>query len=233
MLHLKNISLQAGQFHLKDISLDVSPADYFVLMGPTGSGKSLLIKSICGLISAEQGRIIIDGTDITKIEPKNRQIGYVPQDSALFPHLNVQRNLAFALEIAGAAHSEINHEIEKIVDTLNISHLLERSTVNLSGGERQKVALGRALLRKPKLLVLDEPVSALDEPARAEICRILRQVQQSFSLTTFHVCHSIAEARLVSDNMGIMSNGELIQVDTLDNIIKKPANQQVEKLLNL
>lgn len=233
MLELKKLSIQAGNFCVLDINLSVRRKDYFVLMGETGAGKSLLVKAICGLITAEKGQVIIDGKDVTAAEPKDRQIGYVPQDSALFPHLNVERNLTFGLEVAGMRRSKAKRAIEKIVETLSIRHLLNRSTINLSGGEQQKVTLGRALARKPKLLLLDEPVSALDEPTRYEICETLRLVQHEFDLMTIHICHNIEEARLVAERIGIMAQGRLVQVGTLSELIENPSNDHVKRLLSL
>ncbi|MCP4375281.1 MAG: ABC transporter ATP-binding protein, partial [bacterium] len=184
MLNVRNLGLQVGSFELRDVCLDVQPREYFVLMGATGSGKSLLIKSICGLIRASAGQIIIDGRDVTHLPPRSRSVGYVPQDSCLLPHLSVLRNVTFALEVAGHSKKHAAWEIGPIVESLGIGGLLNRSTVNLSGGERQKVALARALAGKPKLMLLDEPVSALDEPTRREICTVLRRVQREFGVAT-------------------------------------------------
>lgn len=223
--------MQAGDFEVLDVSLEVKEEDYFVLMGATGSGKSLLMKAICGLRQVKAGTVVIDGEDVTELEPRVRQIGYVPQGSGLFVHLNVERNLTFGPEVAGRSRKQAKAEIERIVESLGIGHLWDRSAGSLSGGEQQKVALGRALARKPKLLILDEPVSAVDEPTRFEICQTLLKVQKDFAVTTIHVCHSIEEARLVSDVVGVMSEGRLVQVDTLENLMKKPADDQVKRLL--
>lgn len=194
MLKLKNVSIQAGTFALNDFTLNVTQGDYFVLMGRTGSGKSLLLKAICGLVKVKTGQILIDEQDVTHAEPRLRNIGYVPQNSDLFPHLTVEQNLIFPLKIRGKSRKQALATIPRTVERLDIKHLLERSPIHLSGGERQKVALGRALLTNPKLLVLDEPVSALDETSRSEICELLKDVQEEFKLTTIHVCHNQNEA---------------------------------------
>ena len=148
-------------------------------------------------------------------------------------HLSVRQNLTFAPQVGGMSHRQACKDIEKIVDALKIGHLLSRSAASLSGGEQQKVALGRALARRPKLLILDEPVSAVDEPSRFEICQLLQKVQKEFAVTTIHVCHNMEEAKLVSDIVGIMSQGRLVQVDTLENLQANPANEQVRRLLFL
>ena len=233
MLGLNKVFLKADEFTVEDISLEVKEKEYFVLMGPTGSGKTLLIKAICGLIGIESGQIIIDGVDVTDFEPRARWIGYVPQESGLFGHLNVERNLTFPLEVAGLSRQKARVEIEKIIESLKIGHLLGRSIFNLSGGEQQKIALGRALARKPKLLVLDEPVSSLDQVSRNEICEVLREVQKDFALTTIHICHNPQEARAVSDRVGIISGGRLIGVDTLDGLISMASNEEIKRLLCL
>jgi len=233
MLKLSQVSLRAGGFSVEDVNLSVRAEQYFVLMGPTGSGKSLLVKSICGFRPVSAGRILIDDIDVTNLQPRQRGIGYVPQSSALFVHLSVERNLTFAPQGQGLSRNAALTEIEKIVDSLGLVSLLGRSVGGLSGGEQQKVALGRALARKPKLLILDEPVSAVDEPSRAEICQMLRKVQKEFGITTVHVCHSVEEAKLVSDVVGIMSQGRIVQVDTLENLKQNPANPQVARVLLL
>ena len=232
MLSVKNLCLRAGSFQLREIRLNVQPREYFVLMGPTGSGKSLLVKAVCGLIRAVSGRIIIDGRDITALEPRLRHVGYMPQDSGLFPHLNVEGNLVFPLRARRMRRSRAVDKIAPIVESLGIGGLLKRSTVNLSGGETQKVALGRALASDPALLVLDEPVSALDEPARREICGVLRRVQRQFGVSTIHVCHSLAEARSIADRVGIMHAGRLVQTGEIDELAANPAGDAVARLVS-
>ena len=230
MLKIKNTSLRAGDFVVADINLTVAAKEYFVLMGPTGSGKSLLIKAVCGIIPIQSGSIHIDGKDVTNLEPRKRQIGYVPQDSSLFPHMSVLDNIMFPLKIRKINKKDALKKIIPIVEALNISSLLERSTLNLSGGEQQKVALARALSFSPKLLILDEPVSALDEPTRCEICKLLKTIQQNFSITTIHICHNLEEARIVSDRIAIISQGRIVQTDTLENLIDKPEAGIVRKI---
>lgn len=233
MLSINNLCLRAGDFRVRNVALEVGASEYFVLMGRTGSGKSLLVKAVCGLIRAESGRVLIDDRDVTDDEPRRRRVGYVPQDSGLFPHLNVEGNLVFSLKARGMRRARAVGKVAPIVESLGIGDLLKRSTVNLSGGETQKVALGRALASDPVLLVLDEPVSALDEPTRREICAVLRRVQRQFGVATIHVCHSLAEARSVADRVGIMHAGRIVQTGEIDELAANPANDAVARLVNV
>lgn len=233
MLRAEEISLTVGNFALREISLEIAPGEYFVLMGPTGSGKSLFVKCICGLSRPAAGRIFVDGKDVTAREPRFRNIGYVPQHCALFPHMTVARNITFALRLKGLSHGQALGQLAGGIDTLGLRDLLDRSVTNLSGGERQKVAVARALAAGPKLLVLDEPVSALDEPTRREVCTELRNLQQELHIPTIHICHSVVEAELVSDRVGVFVNGRLVQAGPLADLTANPANDAVARLLNV
>jgi len=233
MLQVNDLTLLAGTFRLESICLNIAPGEYLVLMGPTGSGKSLLMKCLCRISSAGRGTIVIDGRDVTRLEPRARGIGYLPQESGLFPHINVAKNLTFPLRVRGIRHRRAMREVSPIIESLGIEPLLRRSPLNLSGGETQKVALGRALAARPKLLLLDEPMSALDEPTGREVCRLLRRVQQEFGVSTIHVCHSITEARAVSDRVAIIHAGRLCQTGTIDELFRKPRTQAVARLLGV
>jgi ABC-type sugar transport system ATPase subunit len=214
------------------VSLTVAEREYFVLMGPTGSGKSLLVKAVCGLLPIESGTVLIGGRDVSCADPRSRGIGYVPQSVDLFPHLDVERNLLFPLAVRGVSPALGRERLERVATMLGIDHLLGRSPLNLSGGERQKVALGRALIRDPELLILDEPVSALDAHTRREICRFLKRVQHEFGVAAIHICHSAAEARVVSDRVGVLCAGRVVQVGTFADIVARPAAAGVAALLD-
>lgn len=231
MLQVTDLALTAGQFQLRDVGLRVEAGEYFALMGPTGSGKSLLIKAICGLIRIAAGSVELAGRDVTHLEPRRRRVGYVPQESGLFEHLTVERNIIFAPRVAGLSRRRAAEQVAPIVEMLGIGGLMGRSTLNLSGGERQKVALARALVRKPDLLVLDEPVSALDGPSRLEICGVLKRVQSELGVTALHVCHNMSEAHMLADRVGVMSAGRLIQIGTMDDLAANPADPIVANLL--
>jgi len=204
-LSVVKLSLHAGDFILSDFSLDIEGHRYFVLMGKNGTGKSLLLKAVCGLIEIDSGTIVLNGRDITDIEPRHRNIGYVPQNVSLFPHLDVRNNILFPLKVAGIDKKHAIVKMVPLIENLGIGPILDRSVINLSGGERQRVALARALVRDPQLLVLDEPVSALDEESRLETCLLLKRVQKELGITTIHVCHNRVEAELVSDEIHFMN----------------------------
>jgi len=233
MIRIRGLSFRAGDFAVRDVSLDVASREYFVLLGPNGSGKTLLIHCLCGLIRAEGGTIQIDGEGVTRLEPRLRRIGYVPQDYGLFPHLSVARNVTFALRAQGMTHAAALEKVAPLLETLHLGQLLDHSPGTLSGGERQKVALARALALRPRLLLLDEPTSALDGPTRAEVLDQLRRVQRELSVTTMHVCHNIDEARAVADRAGVMIHGRLVQTGPLEELLARPASPEVARLLQV
>lgn len=233
MIRVRDLSFRAGDFEVRGVSLDVARGEYFVLLGPNGSGKTLLVSCLCGLIRARAGCIEIDGRDVTRAEPRLRRIGYVPQDYGLFPHLDVARNVTFALRAAGVRRAAALGQVAPLVETLGLGRLLDHRPDTLSGGERQKVALARALALRPSLLLLDEPVSALDGPTRAEVLAQLRCVQREFAVTTIHVCHSIDEAAAVADRAGVMIAGRLVQTGLLRDLIERPADAGVARLLQV
>jgi ABC-type sugar transport system ATPase subunit len=233
MIRIEHLSFRAGDFAVRDVSLDVAPGEYLVLLGPNGSGKTLLISCLCGLIRAEAGRIVIGGKDVTRLEPRLRGVGYVPQDYGLFPHLNVARNVTFPLRARGWRHKRAIDETRDLVDMLRLGPLMDHAPRTLSGGERQKVALARALAARPAVLLLDEPVSALDSPTRVEVLGQLRQIQRRLGVTTVHVCHSIDEARAVADRAAVIVDGRLVQAGPLDDLLAHPADAAVARVLQV
>ena len=232
-LEVQGLTMRVGNFSVGELSLAIPEGEYFTLMGHTGSGKSLFLKAICGLAQIEAGRILICEEEVTALEPRFRGIGYVPQDGGLFPHLNVLKNIIFPLTVRGASTEKATQETVEIIETLGIGYLLDRATTGLSGGERQKVALARALSCRPRLLILDEPVCSLDEPARYEICGELCRMQKKFNVATLHVCHSRAEAEQVSDRVGVMHDGQLIEVGILDQLLNESGHEAVQRLFRV
>lgn len=207
MIRLENISWHAGSFELKSVDLEVPSGCYGVLMGPTGCGKTSIAEILCGLRRPTGGRIFCGTSEITGLPPGQRGIGYVPQDGALFPTMSVQDNLSFALKLRGHSLAERSTAGARLAEQLGIAHLLSRKPEHLSGGERQRVALGRALAAKPAALVLDEPLSALDEPTRDSLILLLQRIQKDLCLTVLHITHHKYEAQRLAQRLFRFENG--------------------------
>lgn len=231
MIKTEDLILRVGNFQLGPADLQVKPAEYFVLLGPPGSGKSLLLESICGLKRISTGRVWLDGADATRLEPRARRISYVPQDYALFPHMSVGGNVAFGLKAYRLSRSERTRRVGETAEMLGISHLLDRRVEGLSGGEKQRVALGRALVLRSRILVLDEPVSALADVIRQEVCTEMRRLQRELELTVVHVSHNLEEAFLVADRAAVMNNGLVHQAGTMGELLRHPKDAFVARFM--
>jgi ABC-type sugar transport system ATPase subunit len=194
MITLDQVTIQSGSFRLANISLRIKPGEYVALMGRTGQGKTTLLEAVAGLRDTQAGRISIGSCDVTALPPAARGVGYVPQDLALFPTLSVVENLGFALQVRGMDSRAIGERVGEVADWLGISPLLARGVRQLSGGEAQRVALGRALAFEPKVLLLDEPFSALDEKTREDMHRLMQRICEKTGVTVLHVTHSQSEA---------------------------------------
>lgn len=206
---LKDLSFRIGDFSMRDLSLKVRCGEYYVLTGPNGAGKTILVKLIAGLLRPDRGEVWIQGRPVTDLPPWKRNIGYVPQDGLLFPNYTVARNIDFGLRMRHAKAKHRKQEVARIADILEITHLLDRRIEGLSGGEQQKVALARALILNPTLLLLDEPVSAIHEESRDPLCKQLKRIHTQLKITTLHVSHNRDETSLLADRVGIMMNGTL------------------------
>lgn len=194
MISLENVCLHQGTFELKNINFSIPDRSYATLMGATGSGKTTLLEVICGLRRISQGRLMMGDVDITRLSCSSREIGYVPQDSALFPTMKVDQQIAFGLDVRKIARPERNKRVSYLAELLDLDHLLQRYPNDLSGGERQRIALARALSFRPNLLCLDEPFSALDEDTRSKMSTLLQSVYQQEQITVIHVTHNSSEA---------------------------------------
>jgi molybdate/tungstate transport system ATP-binding protein len=207
MIEVRAVSVSAGTFALRDVSFTIGTGRYAALMGRTGCGKTTLLEAISGLRPIRSGRILLGGRDVTELAPGARGIGYVPQDRALFSTMTVREHLAFALEIRKRPGHEINRRVSELSELLGIVALLPRRPIGLSGGEAQRVALGRALSFHPGILLLDEPLSALDEQTRQEMYDLLRHVREVTGVTTLHVTHQRGEAEMLADQVLLMEQG--------------------------
>jgi ABC-type sugar transport system ATPase subunit len=209
VIAVEALSVRAGAFAIEGLSFAVATGEYAVLMGRTGCGKTTLLEAICGLKPVRAGRVRLLGRDVTDLPPADRGVGYVPQDLALFPTMTVRDHLGFALEVRRWDPVAAARRIEKLTELLGLGRLLDRRPPGLSGGEAQRVALGRALAFRPAVLLLDEPLSALDEDTRTGMYGMLRSVQRQTGVTTLHVTHSRAEARALADRLFVFDKGGL------------------------
>ncbi len=209
MIALEHVTVHAGAFTLRDLSLDIPAGSHTALMGRTGAGKTTLLEAVCGLRPVSAGQIRIGGRDVTTEPPGARGIGFVPQDGALFEHLTVRQHLAFALVVRRWAPGPITARVTELADWLGLDPLLDRRPHGLSGGEAQRVALGRALSFHPQLLCLDEPLSALDDDTRTEICSVLAEVRRRTGITVLHITHNRREAERLADRILLLRDGRI------------------------
>ena len=211
-IEIEGLEFRIGEFAMRSLSLRIREGEYFVLTGPNGAGKSMLVKILAGLLRPEAGRIRIQGRDMLGVPPWRRNIGYVPQDGLLFPNYSVGRNIEYGLRVRHVARDRRREAVQEAAGLLGIGHLLERRVTGLSGGEQQRVALARALVLKPAVLLLDEPVSAIDEETRDALCEELKRIQGQVGVTTLHVSHNRRETELVADRVGVMEEGALREI---------------------
>lgn len=209
MLEVRELIVQSGGFRLTAAELVVPAGGYGVLMGPSGSGKTTLLEGICGLRRV-QGRVLLDRHEIMRARLADRGIGYVPQDLALFPTMSVRGHLAFALKLRRVPAAEIAARVANLAGSLEIVPLLDRGVRGLSGGEARRVALGRALSFRPRLLLLDEPLAAVDESTRSRLCDLLQRIQLEHGVTTLHVTHSRDEARRLAETLYLIEHGSVV-----------------------
>ncbi|MGQ9546263.1 MAG: ATP-binding cassette domain-containing protein [Dehalococcoidia bacterium] len=229
MIAIKNLKVNLGDFMLQDINLVVKPGEYFVILGPTGAGKTVLLESIAGLYPVLEGEVWIGDKEVTGLSPEKREIGIVYQDQALFPHLSVEKNIVFGLKIRKFPKNEAKAKTDSIVQIVGISHLLKRSPATLSGGEKQKVALARALVTEPKVLLLDEPLSALDPETREGMQRGLREIHSKIGLTVIHVTHDFEEAVALGHRVAVLNDGRIAQIGTPEEFLRRPSSEFVAR----
>lgn len=231
MIEIKNLSLQLGNFSLKDINLTIGDKEYFVILGPTGAGKTVLLECVAGLHHIKHGEIWMEQDEVTHLTPEERNIGYVPQDYVLFPFLNVIDNIAFGLRETKCSKTDIGEKVQALANLMGISHLLYRDTHSLSGGEKQRVALARALAPSPKILLLDEPLSGLDLRTSKYLRPELLQIHRELGVTTLHITHDQMEAEEMADRIAILNAGRLEQVGRPREVFFYPESETVSDFI--
>lgn len=233
MLELSAVSKRLGAFALDQLNLQVQPGEYFVLLGPSGVGKTVLVELIAGLMQPDAGAIRWQQQEVTTTAPEKRGFAVVYQDQALFPHMTVADNIAYGLRARGQSRREITARVGEMAGYLGIMPLLNRHPDTLSGGERQRAALARALIVEPSLVLLDEPLSALDVKARRQLRQELQRIHRESGRTFLHITHDIDEAMSLGNRVGVMLNGKIHQVGTPEEILRTPSDSEVADFLGM
>lgn len=227
-LSLQALTCHVGAFHLDDISFDVGEGEYFVILGHSGAGKTVILESIAGLHNVG-GKILYNNEDITHTVPEKRSVGFVYQEFALFPNLTVRENIRFAGRYKHIEDAE--SLFTDLVDFLELEKLLDRRIDNLSGGEKQRIAIARAIYARPKILLLDEPLSAIDPTFRNAIMKFLKDIHRRYGLTTLHVTHNFREASYLADRIAIVMDGKIQQVGSANEVLSHPSSLKVAEFL--
>jgi ABC-type sugar transport system ATPase subunit len=231
MIRIEGLTILFESFRIKDLNIQIEEGGFHFLLGPTGSGKTLILESIMGLRKPRTGRIWIGDKEVQDLPPEHRGISYVPQDLALFPHLKVRENILFGIRARDLDMKIYEEYVYALVEVMKIGHLLERYPAHLSGGEKKRVALLRALAPKPKLLLLDEPLAGLDPSIKVDIQHLLRNLHTSFHPTTLCVTHDFEEVYFLGDEMTIFIDGKVEQVGRRDDVFLRPNSKKVAQFL--
>lgn len=229
ILKLVDLSVVFADFRLKQLSLEVAEGEYFVLLGLSGAGKTVIMEAIAGMISVDSGSVWLKGEEITHAPIGTRRVGLLFQDYAVFPHMSVFANIAYPLKAAGWRRHNIQRRVNELANEAGIGHLLHRRPATLSGGELQRVALCRTLAHDPEILLLDEPLASLDASFKDEFRTILRNINRN-GKTILHITHDFDEAISLAHHIAVIENGELLQTGTPEEIFSLPANQFIAKL---
>lgn len=233
MLRIESLSINLGEFRLQGVSLEVKRNEHLAIIGPSGAGKTVLLETIAGLHTPSGGRIVLNGEEITRTAPRHRPFGIVYQDYMLFPHRTVTENIAFGLRQDRVPREERRARTEEIAALLEITHLADRYPGSLSGGEQQRVALARALILRPTILLLDEPLSALDGRTRERMRAELSRVRHATGTTIIQITHHFEDVFTLADRIAIMQDGRITQVGETEDVFLHPADALVADFLGI
>ena len=231
-VRLQDITKTFGKVHgVKELNIDIQPGEFFTFLGPSGCGKTTTLRMIAGFYYPTEGKIFFDERDVTRLQPNKRDIGMVFQNYALFPHMTVNENIAFGLEVRKFSKEDIKAKVDEVRGLVRLDQYGERKINELSGGQQQRVALARALVIKPDILLLDEPLSNLDAKLREETRIEIKRLQAELGVTTVYVTHDQTEAMAMSDRIMVMENGYVQQIGTPQEIYNRPVNRFVSSFI--
>ncbi|KAF5082554.1 ABC transporter ATP-binding protein [Methanoculleus horonobensis] len=233
MIEFDRVSLALGSFRLNDVSLTISKGDYYFIVGPSGAGKTVLLEAIAGLHRPDSGRVLLRGEEITALPPEKRNVALVYQDYSLFPNMRVIDNISYGLRVQGMGKKEARAEVAPLLERFGIAHLADRYPGTLSGGEQQRVALARAVAVKPDILLLDEPLSALDPVTQEKFIDDLRRLHREDGLTVVQVSHSRREAHLLATRMAVIIDGALVDEGKADVVLNAPKSREVASFVGI
>jgi len=231
-LRVEEVTKRYGKVTALDkVSLNVRSGEFLVVMGPSGCGKTTLLLILLGVLRADSGRLYLDGNLIDDLSVEDRNFGYVPQDFGLFPHMTVLDNVAFGLRVRNLPKGDVTRRVEGLLSLVELQGIEERRPAELSGGQRQRVALARAIAIQPSLLLLDEPLSNVDEATKSEIRQKLKETVKRAEVTTICVLHDPGDALVLGDRIAVMYAGKILQIGTVKNLLEEPESDIVTRLL--
>lgn len=233
MLEIQDLAVAAGAFRLCDIGLSLAEGECHAVIGSSGSGKSTLLNAVLGLWPVEQGRILLDGVDITRVPIEKRGLGFLPQQLGLFPHMVVRDNLSYSARARSIPEERFQPHLEQLIERTDIASLLDRYPQTLSGGERQRVGLVRALVSRPRVVLLDEPFNALNESLRREMWLLVRELQHEQRLTVLLVSHNLTEAYTLADRISVLLRGRILQQGEKAEVYSRPTLTETARFLGI